>query len=111
MLAGACSARCVRASARKRRRISAARGGEITIRTALTAEGEVQLSVADNGPGVSANAMPRIFDPFFSTKENGTGLGLAITHTIARAHGGSVGYLLNVPTGACFYILLPTQPG
>jgi len=70
----------------------------------------VQLSVADNGPGVSAEAMQRIFDPFFSTKENGTGLGLAITHTIVRAHGGSVGYRPNVPTGACFYILLPTRP-
>jgi two-component system sensor kinase FixL len=85
-------------------------GGQITIRTALTAEGEVQLSVGDNGPGVSVEAMKRIFDPFFSTKENGTGLGLAITHTIVRAHGGSVAYRPNVPNGACFDILLPMQP-
>ena len=85
-------------------------GGQIRIRTGLTADGEVELSVSDNGPGVSADAMKRIFDPFFSTKENGTGLGLAITHTIARVHGGSVGYRANVPTGACFHILLPTQP-
>jgi len=85
-------------------------GGQIIIRTAFTAEGEVQLSVRDNGPGVSAAAMKRIFDPFFSTKENGTGLGLAITHTIVRAHGGSVAYRPNVPNGACFDILLPTQP-
>src|SRR5215831_13654928 len=85
-------------------------GAHITIRTALSAQDEVELSVTDNGPGVSAEAMKRIFDPFFSTKENGTGLGLAITHTIARAHGGSVGYRPNVPTGACFYILLPTRP-
>ena len=85
-------------------------GGQITIRTALTAEGEVLLSVADDGPGVSAEAMQRIFDPFFSTKENGTGLGLAITHTIVRAHGGTVAYRPNVPNGACFDILLPTQP-
>jgi len=88
----------------------AAGGGQIRIRTGLTAESEVELSVSDNGPGVSAEAMKRIFDPFFSTKENGTGLGLAITHTIARAQGGSVGYRSNVPNGACFYILLPTQP-
>lgn len=85
-------------------------GGHITIRTALAAEGEVQLSVGDNGPGVSARAMTRIFDPFFSTKENGTGLGLAITHTIVRAHGGSVAYRPHVPNGACFDILLPTRP-
>ena len=87
-----------------------AAGRRITIRTALSAEGEVQLSVCDNGPGVSAQAMKRIFDPFFSTKENGTGLGLAITHTIARAHSGTVGYRPNVPSGACFDILLPVQP-
>jgi signal transduction histidine kinase len=84
-------------------------GAHITIRTALTADGEVQLSVTDNGPGVSPEAMERIFDPFFSTKENGTGLGLAITHTIARTHGGSLGYRPNVPSGACFYMLLPTE--
>jgi two-component system, LuxR family, sensor kinase FixL len=84
-------------------------GGQIRIGTRLTAAGEVELSVTDNGPGVSAEAMTRIFDPFFSTKENGTGLGLAITHSIARAHGGSVGYRPNVPNGACFYILLPIQ--
>jgi two-component system sensor kinase FixL len=85
-------------------------GGQITIRTALTREREVQLSVGDNGPGVSAEAMKRIFDPFFSTKDNGTGLGLAITHTIVRAHGGSVAYRPNVPNGARFDILLPAEP-
>lgn len=86
-------------------------GGHITIRTSLTPQGEAQLSVIDDGPGVSAQAMRRIFDPFFSTRENGTGLGLAITHTIARSHGGSVSYRPNVPSGARFDILLPTQPG
>jgi len=85
-------------------------GGQITIRTAVAPGDEVQLSVGDNGPGVSAEAMQRIFDPFFSTKENGTGLGLAITHSIVRAHGGSVAYRPNVPNGACFDILLPGQP-
>ena len=84
-------------------------GAHITIRTALGAQGDVELSVTDNGPGVSAEAMQRIFDPFFSTKENGTGLGLAITHSIGRAHGGTVGYRSNVPNGACFYMLLPIE--
>jgi signal transduction histidine kinase len=70
----------------------------------------LRLSVSDTGCGMTKEVRRKIFDPFFSTKENGTGLGLAITHTIARAHGGSVGYRPNVPTGACFYILLPTQP-
>src|SRR5215469_16000391 len=81
----------------------------ITIRTSLTDHGEVELAVIDNGPGLPAEARSRLFDPFFSTKENGTGLGLAISNTIARGHGGSVGYRPNPPTGACFYIVLPTQ--
>jgi len=79
----------------------------IVIRTSLTASQEVELAVLDNGPGLAPEARQRLFDPFFSTKENGTGLGLAISHTIARGHGGAVGYRANEPSGACFYILLP----
>jgi two-component system sensor kinase FixL len=82
---------------------------EITIRTSMTSDGEIELGVIDNGPGLPPGARQRLFEHFFSTKENGTGLGLAISHTIARNHGGSVGHRANEPTGACFYILLPTQ--
>jgi two-component system sensor kinase FixL len=82
---------------------------EISIRTSTTPAGEVELAVLDNGPGLRPEARQRLFDPFFSTKENGTGLGLAISNTIARNHGGSVGYRPNQPTGACFYILLPAK--
>lgn len=82
---------------------------QIVIRTSLTPDQEVEVAVIDNGPGLSPEAMPRLFDPFFSTKENGTGLGLAISNTIARTHGGSVGYRPNPPTGACFYIVLPRR--
>jgi two-component system, LuxR family, sensor kinase FixL len=87
-----------------------AAAAEIVIRTSLNTESEVELAVIDNGPGLSPEVVHRLFDPFFSTKENGTGLGLAISNTIARAHGGTVGYRPNEPSGACFYILLPTQP-
>jgi signal transduction histidine kinase len=65
--------------------------------------------VCDNGPGLSPDMVKRVFDPFFSTKENGTGLGLAISSTIARAHGGGVGYRANNPCGACFYIIVPAS--
>jgi C4-dicarboxylate-specific signal transduction histidine kinase len=81
----------------------------IVIRTSLTYQGEVELAVVDNGPGPPREAAARLFDPFFSTKDNGTGLGLAISNTIARAHGGSVGHRSGQPTGACFYILIPTK--
>jgi two-component system, LuxR family, sensor kinase FixL len=85
-------------------------GPEIVIRTSLSAESEVELAVIDNGPGLPPEVVHLLFDPFFSTKENGTGLGLAISNTIARAHKGTVGYRPNEPSGACFYILLPTHP-
>jgi two-component system, LuxR family, sensor kinase FixL len=87
-----------------------AAAGRLLIRTSLTAENEVELAIIDNGPGLAPEVVQRIFDPFFSTKESGIGLGLAISNTIARAHGGSVGYRPNLSAGACFYILLPAQP-
>lgn len=82
----------------------------IVIRTRLTAAQEVELAVLDNGPGLAAQAHDRVFQPFFSTKPRGTGLGLAISRSIARAHGGSVGYRPNPAGGACFFLLLPAQP-
>lgn len=81
----------------------------VAISTSLADGGAVRLTVCDNGPGLAPDAVKRVFDPFFSTKENGTGLGLAISSTIARAHGGTVGYRANTPSGACFYIVVPTQ--
>lgn len=81
----------------------------VTISTVAADGGGVRLMVCDNGPGLSPETAKRVFDPFFSTKENGTGLGLAISSTIARAHGGRVGYHANTPCGACFYIVVPTQ--
>ncbi|HEV2229336.1 MAG TPA: ATP-binding protein [Steroidobacteraceae bacterium] len=81
----------------------------VAISTSLVNGSAVQLTVSDNGPGLAPDTVKRVFDPFFSTKENGTGLGLAISSTIARAHGGTVGYRANTPSGACFYIVIPTQ--
>ena len=83
--------------------------GRLVIRTTVTAQHDVELAVMDNGPGVAPEVVGRLFEPFFSTKESGTGMGLAISNTIARMHGGSVGYRSNSPTGACFYILLPAE--
>ncbi|MBV8495466.1 MAG: hypothetical protein JO361_01655 [Gammaproteobacteria bacterium] len=85
--------------------------GRVVVRTSLTETRQAELAVIDNGPGLAPEVLERLFDPFFSTKESGTGLGLAISNTIARAHGGSVGYRPNEPAGACFYILLPTASG
>jgi two-component system sensor kinase FixL len=82
----------------------------VVISTSLVNGNAVQLSVCDNGPGLAPGSVNRVFDAFFSTKENGTGLGLAISSTIARAHGGSVGYRANTPVGACFFMVVPAKP-
>jgi two-component system, LuxR family, sensor kinase FixL len=83
---------------------------ELSLGTALTADGDVEITICDNGPGLSPQALERLFDPFFSTKAEGTGLGLAISNTVVRAHGGFLGHEPNLPHGACFHIRLPTQP-
>ena len=53
-------------------------------------DSKVVVSVEDNGPGVPPEVLPRIFDPYFSTKSAGTGLGLAITRKAVEEHGGSI---------------------
>ena len=80
---------------------------QLLIRTSLTTAREVEVAVIDNGPGLAPGLEEQIFDPFFSTKPGNSGLGLAISNTIARAHGGSIGYRANAPAGACFYLCLP----
>ncbi len=83
---------------------------EIEITTDLV-DGEVEISVSDNGPGVLPAIADRMFDPFSTTKPNGTGLGLAISRTIAHAHGGRVDHRPVLPHGACFYVRLPPSQG
>jgi two-component system sensor kinase FixL len=81
----------------------------IVIRTLSTGDGDVAISVCDNGPGVSADIAASLFDPFSSSKENGTGLGLAMSRTIVSRHGGTLKYRPNEPTGACFTVRLPSS--
>ena len=50
----------------------------------------VEISVADDGPGIPAEILPRIFEPFYTTRPQGTGLGLAVVQAVAAAHGGRV---------------------
>jgi len=80
---------------------------EIEIATAVIAGGDLEISITDNGPGVSPGIADRIFEPFCTSKPAGTGLGLAISRTIAQSHGGTVGNRPVSPHGACFYVRLP----
>jgi len=80
----------------------------LTVHTRLAEDGDVEIGICDTGPGLSPEAVARLFDPFFSTKSSGTGLGLAISNTVVRAHGGTLFHRANVPRGARFDIRLPT---
>jgi two-component system sensor histidine kinase PilS (NtrC family) len=73
--------------------------------------GAVEIVVADNGPGITADALERIFDPFFTTKRTGTGLGLATVHRIVTAHGGTIDVKSAAGLGAAFRVLLPHPEG
>jgi PAS domain S-box-containing protein len=68
------------------------------------------LDVHDNGPGIPAEVLPRIFDPFFSTKPvgEGTGLGLSICHGIVTALGGHISAYSDPSEGTTFRVVLPT---
>ncbi len=70
-------------------------------------DGFSRVEIADDGPGVSAEHVERIFNPFFTTKDSGTGLGLAIVHGIVEAHGGRVDVARRDGGGAVFTLWLP----
>lgn len=71
------------------RAASADGAGRVEVRLTADAE-EVRIAVADSGPGVPADQLARIFDPYFSTHSGGTGLGLPIARRIAEQHGGGI---------------------
>lgn len=71
---------------------------------------DVAIIVLDNGPGVPADVLERIFVPFFTTKAGGSGIGLSLARQIAHAHGGRLDASASVPTGAAFTLILPASP-
>jgi signal transduction histidine kinase/methyl-accepting chemotaxis protein len=91
--------------------MEAARQGTLTVRTEVTGERWVALSVTDSGPGIPPELQGRIFDPFFTTKDvgKGTGLGLSICHGIVEEHGGQIQVQSPVAEGrgARFTLILP----
>ena len=94
---------------RNAREAQEGRPGRIQVSLA-TGNGRVALAVEDDGPGISAENLPRIFDPFFSTKTRGTGLGLAVTQQIVREHGGDLTCEAAPQGGTRFVITLPSVP-
>ena len=70
-------------------------------------DGEVQISVVDNGPGLPEEVQAKLFQPFVSTKETGMGVGLSICHNIVTAHNGRLWAELNPDGGTIFRVTLP----
>jgi signal transduction histidine kinase len=90
------------------------KGGSLTLKAAATEENEVRIQVIDTGPGIPENLLPKIFQPFFTTKgttkkdeARGTGLGLAICKDIIEHHKGRITVESQVGQGTTFSIHLP----
>lgn len=80
--------------------------GELTIRTGHTDE-NVFITFADNGPGIPADQVSRVFEPYYTTKKTGSGLGLLIVHRIVHDHGGEVEFKSREGTGTEVTVFLP----
>jgi signal transduction histidine kinase len=87
-------------------------GGRVTVRTARD-DGFVRLEIADTGPGIPSEHLPRLFERFYrvdparSRELGGTGLGLAIVKHLTEAHGGRAEALSTLGTGTTIRLLLP----
>ncbi len=85
-------------------------GGELTVASGFDRQRqEVWISFADTGEGIPAEAMPLIFEPFYSSRPRGTGLGLAISYGIVERHGGRIEVQSKVGVGSTFTVFLPIR--
>ncbi|MFZ6028373.1 MAG: two-component system sensor histidine kinase NtrB [Chloroflexota bacterium] len=90
-----------------------ASGGKLILSTrqslAESGQRQIEITMADTGPGIPDEQREHIFEPFFTTKAGGTGLGLAITKQIVTAHRGAI-RVISIPGGTAFQVLLPAHP-
>jgi len=80
---------------------------EVLITTSQTEPNEVCLGVQDTGPGLSAETLPHLFEPFYTTKPDGMGMGISICRSIIEAHGGRLWATTCEPRGALFQVTIP----
>jgi signal transduction histidine kinase len=82
-------------------------GGHVAVEL-LGDEGAFIIRVQDDGPGIPDEVRPRIYEPFFSTKEGGTGLGMSIVHSLVVLHGGTIS-IETSPRGTRFDVRIPLR--
>ncbi len=85
-------------------------GGRLGLSTALGQEW-MTITVADTGTGIPEDKIGKIFEPYFTTKENGTGLGLTLTYKIVKEHGGDIAVSSKPGVGSTFTVTLPVPQG
>ncbi|PJC05067.1 MAG: hypothetical protein CO069_01455 [Gallionellaceae bacterium CG_4_9_14_0_8_um_filter_60_335] len=85
-------------------RYSHRRAGSVQLRAARAEGGSMVLEVEDDGPGVAPDALPKLFEPFYTTDSRGTGLGLYIARELCEANGARIEYRRGTGGGACFRI-------
>ncbi|WP_053552312.1 two-component system sensor histidine kinase NtrB [Desulfuromonas soudanensis] len=83
-------------------------GGSLDISTAASA-GVLEIRFTDSGGGIPPEDLDRIFNPFFTTRDEGTGLGLAITHRIVQGHGGRIAVESRLGAGTTFLLTFPVN--
>jgi len=83
--------------------------GALQVRTRPGRTGFVQVSVTDDGPGLSPEVRDKLFTPFHTTKDTGLGLGLSVSRNIVEAHGGELWAESNEQRGAAFHFTLPVD--
>jgi signal transduction histidine kinase len=81
-------------------------GGRISIRLKKDSE-HVIIEITDNGSGIEEDKIPRLFEPYYTSKRNGIGLGLASTLNIIQAHSGSIEVTSEVKKSTTFTVTLP----
>jgi len=82
-------------------------GGHVTV-AVVPASAHVHIRVSDDGPGIPAEVLPRIYEPFFSTKEGGTGMGMSIAHSLVALHRGTI-EITSSRSGTTFDVAVPLQ--
>ena len=84
-------------------------GGHIVVRI-RSLSGGVTVEVKDSGPGIKPELLPRLYEPFFSTKPQGTGLGLSMVREIMEAHEGAIRVDMPASGGTLFGLTFPSSP-